>query len=45
MATAPVRIIWWQVGAVSLATLVTCFRTFNSYNYYEIDKASEGGAV
>jgi lipoprotein-releasing system permease protein len=25
MATAPVRIIWWQVGAVSLATLVTCF--------------------
>jgi len=25
MATAPVRIIWWQVIVVALATLVTCF--------------------
>lgn len=25
MSTAPVRIIWWQVFAVALATLVTCF--------------------
>jgi lipoprotein-releasing system permease protein len=27
MASAPVKIIWWQVGAVAGGTLVVCFLT------------------